>query len=129
MEFSTAILSILLTFWGQKVYRSSAVGTFGTAFLLNLSIMNLTKLFSIIISNGNIAVASFALIAIALAQFLGLIFYKVVVILKCSHRMTACCAHEKKPNDDWELYEQAALEREQAALERQMKSDVYSTVA
>ena len=123
VEFSTAILSILLTFWGQKVYRSSAVGTFGTAFLLNLSIMNLTKLFSIIISNGNVAVASFTLIAIALAQFLGLVLYKVVVIVKCSRRMTACCAHENKPNDDWELYEQAALEREQAALVREMESE------
>ena len=56
--------------------------------------------------------ASFILIAIALAQFLGLILYKVAVMVKCSHRMTACCVHETEPNDDWELYEQAALERE-----------------
>ena len=120
VEFSTAILSILLTFWGQKVYRSIAVGTFGTGFLLNLAILNVTKLF---ISDGNITIASFTLIAIALAQFLGLVLYRVVVIVKCSHRMMACCAGEKEPNNDWELYEQAALEREQAALERQMKSD------
>ena len=111
VEFSTAILCILLTLWGQIVYCSRAVGTFGTAFLLNLAIMNLTKLFSNT-SDGSIPVASFILIAIALAQFLGLILCKVVVIVKCSHRMTACCAHEIEPNDDWELYEQAALERE-----------------
>ena len=37
--------------------------------------------------------------------------------------MTACCAHENEPNDDWELYEQAALEREQAALVREMESE------
>ena len=72
VEFFTAILSILLTFWGQKVYHSSAVGTFGTAFLLNLAIMNVTKNNY---SDGNIAAASFILIAIALAQFLGLILY------------------------------------------------------
>ena len=119
VEFSTAILSILLTFWGQKVYRNSAVGTFGTAFLLNLAIINITKLF---ISDGSIAIASFTLIAVALLQFLGLILYKVSVIFKCSRRMTACCAHEKEPNNDWELYERAALEREQAALEREMNS-------
>ena len=111
VEFSTALLCILLTLWGQIVYCSRAVWTFGTAFLLNLAIMNLIMLFS-----GNITIT---LIAIALAQFLGLIFYKVVVIFKCTRRMTACCAREKKPNDDWELYEQAALEREQAALERE----------
>ena len=120
VEFSTAILSVLPTFWGQKVYRSSAVGTFGTAFLLNLAIVNITKNNY---SNGNVDVASFTLIAIALAQFLGLILYKVVVIFKCNRRMTACCAHEKEPNDDWELYEQAALEREQAALVREMESE------
>ena len=120
VEFSTAILSVLLTFWGQKVYCSSAVGTFGTAFLLNLAIVNITRNNY---SNGNVDVASFTLIAIGLAQFLGLILYKVVVIFKCSPRITACCARENKPNDDWELYEEAALEREQAALERQMKSD------
>ena len=111
VEFSTAILCILLTLWGQVVYCSRAVGTFGTAFLLNLAIMNLTKLFSST-SDGNIPVASFILIAIALAQFLGLILYKVVLIIKWSHRMMACCSRENESNDDWELYEQAALERE-----------------
>ena len=115
VEFSTAILCILLTLWGQIVYCSRAVWTFGTAFLLNLAIMNLIMLFS-----GNIAVT---LIAIALAQFLGLILYKVVVIFKCSRRMTACCARENEPHDDWELYEQAALEREQAALVIEMESE------
>ena len=114
VEFSTALLCILLTLWGQIVYCSRAVWTFGTAFLLNLAIMNLIMLFS-----GNIAIT---LIAIALAQFLGLIFYKVVVIFKCTCRMTACCAREKEPNDDWELYEQAALEREQAAIVREMET-------
>ena len=123
VEFSTAILSILLISWVQKVYCSSAVRIFGTAFLLNLAIMNLTKLFSIIISNGNIAVVSFTFIAIALGQFLGLILYKVLVIVNCSSRMTTCCSRENKPNDDWELYEQAALEREQAALVREMESE------
>ena len=115
VEFSTAILCILLTLWGQIVYCSRAVWTFGTAFLLNLAIMNLIMLFS-----GNIAIT---LIAISLAQFLGLILYKVVIIFKCSRTMTACCARENEPNDDWELYEQAALEREQAALVREMESE------
>ena len=108
VEFFTAILSILLTFWGQKVYRSSAVGTFGTPFLLNLVIMNVAKLFS----DTNITIASFTLIGIALVQFLGLVLYKVVVIVKCGRRMKTCCAHENEPNDDWELYEQAVLYRE-----------------
>ena len=122
VEFSTAILCIVLTSWVQKVYCSSAVGTFGTAFLLNLAIMNVAKLFSNI-SDGNITVASFTLIAIALAQFLGLILYKFIVTVKHSCRMRACCARDNEPHDDWELYEQAALEREQAALVREMESE------
>ena len=115
VEFTTAILCILLTLWGQIVYCSRAVWTFGTAFLLNLAIMNLIMLFS-----GNIAIT---LIAIALAQFLGLILYKFVVLFKCSRRMATCCARKNEPNDDWELYEQAALEREQAALVIEMESE------
>ena len=110
-EFSTAIICIILTFWGRNVYHSSAVGTFGTTFLVNLAIMNVTKLFSNI-SNGNTAVGSFTLIAIALVQFLGLILYKTVAIFKHNHKMMVCCVCEKEPDDDWELYEQAALERE-----------------
>ena len=117
VAFSTAICCILLTSWVQKVYCSSAVGTFGTSFLLNLAIMNVAKLFS----DGNNTLASFTLIAIALAQFLGLILYKFIVIFK--HTMRVCCACENEPNNDWELYEQAALEREQAALVREMESE------
>ena len=105
VEFSTAILSILLTFWGQKVYRSNAVGTFGTAFLLNLSIMNVIGMF-LKNSDSNVAFTSFTLIAIALAQLLGLLVYKVVKMTAC------CCACKKEADDDWELYEQAALDRE-----------------
>ena len=126
VELSTATLSILLTFWGQKVYRSSAVGTFGTALLANLAITNVMKLFSII-SNGKIAVASLTLIAIALAQFLGLILYKVVVVIKSSPKMTACCPCEKKQSDDWELYEQAALEREMESDSDDRESDEFES--
>ena len=111
IEFSTAIICIILTFWGRNVYHSSAVGIFGTAFLLNLAIMNVTKLFSND-SNGNTAVGSITLIAIALVQFFGLILYKAVAIFKHNHKMMACCVCEKEPDDDWELYKQAALERE-----------------
>ena len=32
IEFSTALLCMLLTFWGQNVYRNSVVGNFATTF-------------------------------------------------------------------------------------------------
>ena len=59
--------------------------------------MNVAKLFS----DTNITIASFTLIGIALVQFLGLVLYKVVVIVMCGRRMKTCCAHENERNDDW----------------------------
>ena len=41
-----AISSIVLTYWGQNVYRNSAVSNFGTAFFVNLALVNITKLFT-----------------------------------------------------------------------------------
>ena len=104
IELATAVLCMLLTFWGQNVYRNSVVGNFATAFFLNLAIMNVIALFS----NSNISVASFTLIAIAMAQFVGLVLYKVVAIFK----HIPCCVGQREAEDNWELYEEAALLRE-----------------
>ena len=71
VEFSVAVSSMLLSFWGRNVYRSSAVGIFSAALFLNLALLNVTKLFTTD-SDGDIAAVSFTLVAIAFAQFLGL---------------------------------------------------------
>ena len=108
IEFSTALLCMVLTFWGQNVYWSSVVGNFAAAFFLNLAIINITMLFS----NTNTSVASFILIALALAQFVGLVLYKVIALFKCSSKVRPCCISKSESDDDWYLYEQAALLRE-----------------
>ena len=64
VEFSVAVSSMLL-FWGQNVYRSSAVGIFSAALFLNLAILNVTKLFTTD-SDGDITAVSFTLVAIAI---------------------------------------------------------------
>ena len=48
----------------------------------------------------------------AFAQFLVLVLFKVFSICKRSKKVMSCL-HERQPaEDDWELYEQAALLRE-----------------
>ena len=49
---------------------------------------------------------------LAFAQFIGLIFFKLLVIFKRSERVMACLHRGQPAEDDWELYEQAALQRE-----------------
>ena len=107
IEFSTALLCMVLTFWGQNVYQNSVVRNFAAAFLLNLAVINITTLFS----NTNISVACFILIALALAQFIGLILYKVIEIFKRRSKVRLCCISKSESEDDWYLYEEAALLR------------------
>ena len=62
---------------------------------------------------GDQTVAAYTLIGIAFAQFLGLILYKIFSILKRNEKVTACLCHRRQSvEDDWELYEEAALQRE-----------------
>ena len=45
-------------------------------------------------------------------QFIGPVFFKVLVIIKRSERVRACLHRGQPAEDDWELYEEAALQRE-----------------
>ena len=56
--------------------------------------------------------AMICLFGLAFAQFIGLIFFKVVVVIKRSKRVMSCLRRGQPTEDDWELYEQAALQRE-----------------
>ena len=124
-EFSTALLCMVLTFWGQNVYRNSVLGNFATAFFLNLAIINVTTLFS----SGNVSVASVTLIAIALAQFVGLVLYKIIARFKCIPKVSPCCVGQREAEDDWELYEQAALQRERESdIEEDRESDISGSI-
>ena len=125
IEFSTAVLCMVLAFWGQNVYQGSFMGKFATSFFLNLAIINLTVLFS----NSNVSVASFTLIAIALAQFVGLVLCKIFVIFRHSYKGRMRCFCPRKAEDDWELYEQAALLREvESDSEEDGESDTSGSV-
>ena len=106
--FSIALSTVLLLLWGQNVYRNSATRMFDMSYFVNLALLAITKLFT---NKANISEASYVLIGIAFAQFLGLILYKVFLIIKRSEKVKACL-HRRETDDDWEPYEQAALLRE-----------------
>ena len=61
---------------------------------------------------GNFFIASNCLFGLAFAQFIGLLLFKVLVIVKRSERVMSCLRRGQPAEDDWELYEQAALQRE-----------------
>ena len=124
IELATALLCMVLTFWGQNVYRNSLVGNYATAFFLNLAIINVLALFS----TRNISVASFTLIAIALAQFVGLILYKIIALFKHIPKVRPCRIGQREAEDDWELYEEAALLRERESdSEEDRESDIFGS--
>ena len=106
--FSLSIFCILMMF---VVYRKKFIQAFDTALFVNLAILNIADFFA---SGSNRDIISFTLIAIALAQFLGLVLYKILMIVKCGEKVMACVSR-REHNDDWELYEEAALLRERGS--------------
>ena len=77
--FSIALSSVLLTYWGQNVYWHSATTNFSIAFFINLSFLNLTKLF---VNNTNSEVLFTTFTGISLLQFIGLVLHKLVSLAK-----------------------------------------------
>ena len=56
--------------------------------------------------------ASFTLIGMVFLQFIGLVIFKMGCILKKSPKLMKCVRMGRCVDDDWEMYEQAALLRE-----------------
>ena len=111
VAISVSTSAVLLMFFGSIVYCNSAVSLFNMAFFLNLSLFA-TTIFYIRTSGGDLAVASFTLIEMAFLQFIGLVIFKMGCILKKSPKLMKCVRMRQCVDDDWEMYEQAALQRE-----------------
>ena len=86
---------------------------FDMSFLMNLALLSVANVFTTM-ARGDQRVAIYTLIGIA---FVGLILFKLFSILKRSKQVMACLPRKQTVEDDWELYEEAALQRE-------MESDV-----
>ena len=121
VAISTSASSVLLMLYGSVVYLNSAVSMFNMAFYSNLILFAATILY-IKASGGDPAVAAYTLIGIAFLQFIGLVIFKIACILKKSTKVMNCVKMRRCVDDDWELYEQAALLRE-------MESDTEEQVS
>ena len=103
--------AVMLMFYGSVVYQNSAVSMFNMAFYSNL-ILFASIILYIKTSGGDPAVAAYTLIGIAFLQFIGLVIFKIACILKKNPKLMKCVRMRRPVDDDWELYEQAALLRE-----------------
>ena len=74
-----------------------------------------------------LTMAAYTLIGTAFVQFLGLIIFKVFSILKRSEKVMACLHKRQPAEDDWELYEEAALLREMESDTEKEDSEESST--
>ncbi len=74
---------------------------------MNLALLGLANLFS----EGNQAAATYTLVGVAFAQFVGLVLFKVFAIFKLTEKVTVCLRRGQPAEDDWEDYERTALER------------------
>ena len=111
VNLCVSVSAIVLIYFGLIVYQSISVAMFDASFFMNLALLGVSNFF-ITIVRWEQKVAAYILIGIAFIQFFGLVVFKVLSILKRSKRVMACLRKGQPADDDWELYEQAALLRE-----------------
>ena len=64
-----------------------------------------------------------ALVGVAFVHFVGLVFFKVFSIFRQCEKVMGCL-HKRQPvEDDWEPYEQAALQREMGSYAQEQDSE------
>ena len=105
--------SVVLMYFGSIVYNKTVVAMFNMGFFLNLTLMTGAIFYSHSIG-GDSRVYVYPLTGLALLQFVGLLIFKVYSILKNISKCHACIqvCMRQHVEDDWELFEQAALLRE-----------------
>ena len=120
------LVTVVLTYFGKLVYHNLAVAWFNITLFMNLIILSGAQSFTTT-AGGSVAVPAYTLIGVAFAQFVGLVIFKVFSILKRSEKVMECLRKEQPVEDDWELYEQAAVQREmEPDMEEQDSNDSES---
>ena len=123
----TVCALVLMIGFAVGVYRSFAVATFDAIWFVNLGLLSASHMFTTL-EGGHISLASNYLFGLAFAQFIGLIFFKVLVIIKRSERVMACLRRGQPEYDDWEVYEQAALQREMESDSEREESEESGSI-
>ena len=121
----TVCVLVLMTGFAVGVYRSFAVSTFNAIWFVNLGLLSASHT---PFEGNKFSIASNCLIGLAFAQFIGLIIFKVLVIIKRSERVMSCLRRGQPEYDDWELYEQAALQREMESDSEEEESEESGSI-
>ena len=108
--YSIAVCALVLIGFAVGVYRSFTVAIFNAVWFVNLGLLSVSHMFTTF--EGDNYIALNCLLGLPFAQFIGLIIFKVLVVIKRCKRVMSCLHWEQPTDDDWELYEQAALQRE-----------------
>jgi len=122
VNFCVSVSAIVLIYFGLIVYQDISMAMFDASFFVNLALLSVCSVFTITLRKDQ-SVAAYPLIGIAFIQFLGLLLFKVVSILKRNEKVMACLRKRGSAEDDWELYEQAALQREMESDTEEEDSD------
>ena len=125
--FSIVLCTLVLTGFAIVVYKSLAVATFNAVWFVNLGFLSISHMFTTV-EGGNISIAVKCLFGLAFAQFIGLVFFKVLITIKRSERVMACLRRGQPADDDWELYEQAALQREMESDSEKEESEESGSI-
>ena len=78
----SVVAMILTMFSAIGVYCKSAVSLFEASIFLNLTLLCVTKLYTLTSGDGEIIIGSYLLIGLVMIQFFGLVAYKMIIILK-----------------------------------------------
>ena len=113
---SISVSSVVLGFSSIGLYHSKFISIFELSFFLNLALLGISTLFAMS-TERNPTTATYVHIGVAFAQFFGLVMYRLSVIFDAKRRILTCCDcwTHKEGEDDWELNEHAACERENGA--------------
>ena len=125
--FSITVCALGLTGFTIGVYKSFAVATFNAVWFVNLGLLSISHMFTTL-ERGNISLPSNFLFGLAFTQFIGLVFFTVLVIIKRSERLMSCLHRGQPTEDDWELYEPAALQREMESDSEKEESEESGSI-
>ena len=116
--FCITVCSFLLTYFTLIVYQSLVIAMFAAILYANLGILTASHLFTVL-EDYNSFLSSNLLVGLAFTQFIGLVLFKIAVVFNVRETMRQWICNqglrEDNGDDDWELYEEAALLREREA--------------
>ena len=117
--FSITVSAVSAACYAPFMYQSLRVSAFEAVWFLNLGLLSASRTFTTLLQNGEYPIASNLFIGVAFAQFITLILFKIFPIMKrvktYLFKKWSIQENNGPKEDDWELYEEAALLREREA--------------